>query len=321
MIRSIKNKNTTKKVNMKTVNSRGFAHFALLALAIVGVGVFGTYKMVANNIQSPYRQAASRIAQPKSTADCRTAVNSGPEYFYDGARCVTLANINCPAGTRKNTTPAPNQTYYCTGTPKKVATKAPTNTEECTKIVGQTYFYDGTRCVTLIKPTCMAGTGLVTAKNNANMDVYYCKAGVKTPKVKATYTLSYGARLAGDDSVGFASEFTARNNNQLEFAVVLNNTSSVAIENVRVNLNGFNTRRLAIEYFSSGYDGPDMRGSKPSTIQIGSLPANTIKRVTFLARVNDTVAVCNKKKINTRVTVTAKAVPALAKSTSIQVCP
>jgi peptidoglycan hydrolase-like protein with peptidoglycan-binding domain len=134
---------------------------------------------------------------PKPTTTDACAASVGSTYFYNGTTCVTLIKPTCAVNTTLVTVPGTNVTYYCkanatvtTAPPTTTApAPAPTTTAACTSTVGSTYFYDGTRCVTLIKPTCAVNTTLVTVPGT-NV-TYYCKANATVtttdPLVSCTY--------------------------------------------------------------------------------------------------------------------------------------
>jgi peptidoglycan hydrolase-like protein with peptidoglycan-binding domain len=91
-----------------------------------------------------------------------------------------------PAHAAPTTAPKPP-----TAPPQPVTPVAPkpTTTDACAASVGSTYFYNGTTCVTLIKPTCAVNTTLVTVPGT-NV-TYYCKANATVtttdPLVSCTY--------------------------------------------------------------------------------------------------------------------------------------
>jgi peptidoglycan hydrolase-like protein with peptidoglycan-binding domain len=52
-------------MTIKKLNSSGVAHHFLLAFIIVGIGVFGAYKVVLSHAQTPYKNSYSCPAQPE----------------------------------------------------------------------------------------------------------------------------------------------------------------------------------------------------------------------------------------------------------------
>ena len=81
---------------MKKLNARGFAHHAALAVVVLAVAIFGTYRLVASHAQVPYSNAYSCSTQPLlragSTGTCvkylqtaLAATSTSPGLAVDGS--------------------------------------------------------------------------------------------------------------------------------------------------------------------------------------------------------------------------------------------
>ena len=230
---------------MKKLNPKGIAHFGLLAIIVLGIAVFGTYRLVASHADSTGCLAGyvkdiygTCYTTVKPTCPAGTVLHTGgtttePRYFCQTVTttttapaptttttttssgcplagyvkdiygtCYTTVKPTCPAGTvlhTGGTTTEPR--YFCqtvTAT-TTTTTVAPTTTAACGAAFGSTFYYNGTRCVTLINPTCPTGTTRVTVTDTNT--TYYCD---KT--TLATTTSPATAKKTTAVAVGSASQ-------------------------------------------------------------------------------------------------------------------
>ena len=144
------------------------------------ITVHATYSNAGTAGAKLYRATTLLTSYPTASGNTNFPVGrlaaSTTYSFSLHSGTATLATASCTTGklAATITPPAPAPTTTAT-TP---AAPAPTTTAACAASVGSTYFYDGTRCVTLTKPTCAVNTTLVTVPGT-NV-TYYCKANVTT---------------------------------------------------------------------------------------------------------------------------------------------
>ncbi len=142
------------------------------------ITVHATYSNAGTAGAKLYRATTLLTSYPTASGNTNFPVGrlaaSTTYSFSLHSGTATLATASCTTGKLAATTTPPAPTTATT-TP---AAPSPTNTAACATAVGSTYFYDGTRCVTLTKPTCAVNTTLDTVPGT-NV-TYYCKANVLT---------------------------------------------------------------------------------------------------------------------------------------------
>ena len=157
-----------------------------------------TYANAGANSVKLYRGStimASYPAASGSTIFSESGLLAGTTYAYTlRSGSVILASASCVTPKAVVTTPAPVATPpFTPPVTTPVAVAPPKTSNDCVKVFGATFRYDGTRCTSIVKPTCPVKYVLVTAVSNANFNYYYCdpaptpKPVVTNPLVTCTY--------------------------------------------------------------------------------------------------------------------------------------
>ena len=161
-----------------------------LHVTYANAGAAGAKLYKASSLLTSYATASGNTNYTASRLVASTAYSFS---LHSGA--ATLATATCTTGKLAATTTPPTTPHVTTPptvtppVPVTPTTPAPTTTAACATSAGSTYFYDGERCVTLIKPTCAVNTMLVTVPGT-NV-TYYCKAKAEAttnnPLISCTY--------------------------------------------------------------------------------------------------------------------------------------
>ena len=179
-------------------------HSDSLKLTYANAGANGVKLYRGSTIMASYPAASG------NTIFSESGLIAGTTYAYTlRAGSVVLASASCATPKEPVTSPTPIATPPVSTPPvappvaappvtppvstTPVAAAQPKTNDECVKVFGATFRYDGTRCTSIVKPTCPAKYVLATAVSNANFNYYYCdpapapKPVVTNPLVTCTY--------------------------------------------------------------------------------------------------------------------------------------